>query len=316
VVKPKDVKKFHLESTLVSHPVESAKSADLILVLQDISNRYTRETIERGIQKLLCYHAFDIPSILVLNKLDLPSKKDRDIYGLIKKLTCGYLGGVKQVTSSPKSNSPNPKYLDSYLQRKRKEFEKLSSKTQAETKPESEDILKITNYTDFFRALESNRIDDKLVTQLTNGLVGWPGFNEVFAVSALENKGVDDLRKYLFAQAKDSSWLYHPKIKIELSPQELVLSVIKSKCLEVFQGDIGYNLKPQIGEWKVENGVLRLNIQFVVRPAFEKILLYDSGSGLKSIAKLSEFDLQDFFQTPVFVIISVHSNITSLKNKN
>ena len=34
VVKPKEVKKFHLESTLVSHPVESAKSADLILVLQ------------------------------------------------------------------------------------------------------------------------------------------------------------------------------------------------------------------------------------------------------------------------------------------
>ena len=109
----------------------------------------------------------------------------------------------------------------------------------------------------------------------------------------------------MFEQAKESSWLYHPKIKIDLSPQELVISVIKSKCLEVFkvlcilfinfasksvlteywlfQGDIGYNLKPQIGEWKVENGVLRLNIQFIVRPSMEKILLQERGSGLRAI---------------------------------
>ena len=34
VVKPKEVKKFKLEQSLVSNPVESAKSADLIVVLQ------------------------------------------------------------------------------------------------------------------------------------------------------------------------------------------------------------------------------------------------------------------------------------------
>ena len=34
VVKPKEVKKFKLEQSLVSNPVESAKSSDLIVVLQ------------------------------------------------------------------------------------------------------------------------------------------------------------------------------------------------------------------------------------------------------------------------------------------
>ena len=87
--------------------------------------------------------------------------------------------------------------MDSYLQRKRKEFEKNLSKTPLETHLEPEDILKITNYKDFFHILKNNRIDDRLVTQLTNGLVGWPGFNEVFAVSALENKGtVSDLYNF------------------------------------------------------------------------------------------------------------------------
>jgi GTPase Era involved in 16S rRNA processing len=118
---------------------------------------------------------------------------------------------------------------------------------------------------------------------------------------------VDDLRKYLFDQAKTASWLFHPKIKSDLSPPDLVLNVIKSKCLEVFEGSIGYTISPKIGEWKVENEVLRLNIQFIVAPSVEKILLADHAAGLRAIAKLSECDLQNFFQTPVFVGISVHT---------
>ena len=147
---------------------------------------------------MLCYHAFDIPSILVLNKLDL-DKKDRDIYGLIKKLTCGYLGGVKQVTSSKvRKSDSNSKSLDSYLIRKRKEFEKKTKDLTNQPDPNSEEHLKITNYKDFFHILKNRRTDDRLISQITNGLVGWPGFNEVFAVSALENKGtVSDLNKFI-----------------------------------------------------------------------------------------------------------------------
>ena len=37
VVKPKDVRKFKLEQSLITNPVESARSADLILVLQGMS---------------------------------------------------------------------------------------------------------------------------------------------------------------------------------------------------------------------------------------------------------------------------------------
>ena len=149
---------------------------------------------------MLCYHAFDTPSILVLNKLDL-DKKDRDIYGLIKKLTCGYLGGVKQVTSSKvRKSDSNSKSLDSYLIRKRKEFEKISQKvlTEQPNSNSEEEHLKITNYKDFFHILKNRRTDDRLISQITNGLVGWPGFNEVFAVSALENKGtVSNLKKLI-----------------------------------------------------------------------------------------------------------------------
>ena len=36
VVKPEDVKKFSLETSLIQHPIESAQTANLILILQDL----------------------------------------------------------------------------------------------------------------------------------------------------------------------------------------------------------------------------------------------------------------------------------------
>ena len=146
------------------------------------------------------------------------------------------------------------------------------------------------------------------MSQLTSGLAGWPGFNEVFAVSALEGNGIAELKTYLISQAKKSDWIFNPKLKTDLSPPELVINIVKSKCLEVYPGSYPYQLKPQIGEWKVENGVLRLNIQFLVRPSLERYLLGKEKGGLRRVAKLSEVDLQNFFSCPVFMSISVHSN--------
>ena len=87
-----------------------------------MSNRFTRETIDKGILKLLCYHAVNIPTILVLNKVDLLSDKKRLFYRLIEKLTCGYLDGQKQVQHSkkPYEKPSTVNTIDRYLKRKLK----------------------------------------------------------------------------------------------------------------------------------------------------------------------------------------------------
>lgn len=111
--------------------------------------------------------------------------------------------------------------------------------------------------------------------------------------------------------AKVSPWLFHPEIKSTQNPVEFVTDILKSKCLEVLRGPLPYQLKPKIAEWKIENGVLRLNVQFLVKPEVERILLKISENSsdvnnLRLIAKLAESDLQDFFGRPVFIIISVY----------
>ncbi len=60
-------------------------------VFQDVSNRYTRESVDKGILKLLCLFP-RTPSLLVLNKMDaIPHS--RRVFDLIRKLTCNHLDG-------------------------------------------------------------------------------------------------------------------------------------------------------------------------------------------------------------------------------
>ena len=74
-------------------------------------------------------------------------KEGRNIYGLIRKLTCGYIGGAKQVIATPAKKSSKPIFIDSYLKRKEKEYFRVQ--TEKETS-ELDNYLKITSYADFF----------------------------------------------------------------------------------------------------------------------------------------------------------------------
>ena len=122
--------------------------------------------------------------------------------------------------------------------------------------------MKISSYRDFVQVLKTQELNENLVSQLTNGLYGWPLFQDVFAVSALDGNGVGELKEFILSQGKaNRQWLYHPQLRTTLPPQDLVVDIIKSKCLEVMIGPHPYKLKPKISHWKVENDVLRLNVQ-------------------------------------------------------
>ena len=62
--------KYKLEDSLVGDPERSCTEADLLLVVQDVSNRFVREALDKRVLRMLVkFH--QIPSILVLNKLGI-----------------------------------------------------------------------------------------------------------------------------------------------------------------------------------------------------------------------------------------------------
>ena len=126
VVDSKAVSKYKLDNNLIMDPERSCYDADLLIVLHDVSNRYVREAINKKVLRLLALYYRDVPSILVLNKMDtIP--RSRRVYDLIRKLTCNRLDGVQGQVSISKHDSKRS--METYLKRKAREMDVHDSNT-------------------------------------------------------------------------------------------------------------------------------------------------------------------------------------------
>ena len=71
-----------MENSLLAGPRDGCRGADAIVVVHDVSSRFTREALDKRVLRLLCLFG-NVPSVLVLNKMDtIP--KSRRVYDLIR----------------------------------------------------------------------------------------------------------------------------------------------------------------------------------------------------------------------------------------
>lgn len=76
-VSESELKRFKLANSFKIDPKVSSKKADIIGIVQDTQNVYTRNRIDQNILKLLTEDIRNkIPMILILNKVDKLKKKD------------------------------------------------------------------------------------------------------------------------------------------------------------------------------------------------------------------------------------------------
>ncbi|KAM7231655.1 hypothetical protein CapIbe_016416 [Capra ibex] len=104
-------KRHHLELSLLEDPWKSMESADLVVVLVDVSDKWTRNQLSP--QVLQCLTQFSqVPSILVMNKVDCLKQKSV-LLELTAALTEGVVNGKKLKTrqalrSQPGTHCPSP----------------------------------------------------------------------------------------------------------------------------------------------------------------------------------------------------------------
>ncbi|XP_023441349.1 GTPase Era, mitochondrial isoform X2 [Dasypus novemcinctus] len=90
---PKKKKRHNLEPSLLEDPWKSMESADLVVVLVDVSDKWTRSQLSP--QVLQCLTRFSqVPSILVMNKVDCLKQKSV-LLELTASLTKGVVNGKK-----------------------------------------------------------------------------------------------------------------------------------------------------------------------------------------------------------------------------
>uniref|UniRef100_A0A8D0PZE2 GTPase Era, mitochondrial n=1 Tax=Sus scrofa TaxID=9823 RepID=A0A8D0PZE2_PIG len=93
LISPAKQKRHHLEPSLLEDPWKSMESADLVVVLVDVSDQWTRNQLSP--QVLQCLTQFSqVPSILVMNKVDRLKQKSV-LLELTAALTEGVVNGKK-----------------------------------------------------------------------------------------------------------------------------------------------------------------------------------------------------------------------------
>ena len=175
--------------------------------------------------------------------------KSRRIFDLIRKLTCNHLDDG-QATVKITHGDTEGCSVNKYLKRKERAPEKS--------------LDGINDYPDILRIARSSPLTEDRCRGLTAGLLGWPGFRDVFSVSALTGEGVDQLRylrggwadaifhlpklisfirEHLVAAAMPGQWRFDPSLKTDSDPQTVMLGVVRSRLLANLPKNIPYKLE-------------------------------------------------------------------------
>lgn len=336
LVTTKHCMKHELEQSFMSHPVYSAKTSDMIIVVVDVSNVRERKQLNPGILKTLNQH-FEKESILILNKIDCINHKRR-LIDILNQLTLGVVNGVSAVDGKPATRVWFPSTKDQ-MRREDDRHERRIRK-----KGYILDLKK--DYNSGFSALikddlgeESNdnhdvdsieKIDEissvtlgplktspsEMVEVLQKGLhitpvsldpVGWPHFSRVFMVSALTGDGIEELKGYLLSRTYLKKWKYNPSIITPQNPVSLVLSQVKEKFLDNLPQEIPYKLKTTVESWVLTRTgtlLIALNV-WVPKRHWMSIIIGPSGENISKIVNEAQQILSDSFKCDVMIKIVV-----------
>ncbi|NXS14629.1 ERAL1 GTPase, partial [Neodrepanis coruscans] len=302
---PLKAKRHNLEEAMLTDPWESMKHADLVLVLVDVSDHWTRNALSKEVLK--CLSRFPhIPSVLVLNKVDILKKKFL-LLEIVTDLTEGIVNGKKlDVKSAFKSDSssskksplqstqaspPESKAPKSPCQQEGSGLDKSSDVKGAKSSPVTEEAQGPKHY-------GPKELRD---------MKGWPHFQEIFMLAAVHGEEVDTLKQYLLMQAKPGPWEFHSNVLTSQSPQEVCDNIIREKVLEYLPLEVPYGVTQVTEMWEEgECGELLIMQNLLVpRESHMRMLIGRGGKVISKIAQEAGQDLMNAFLCDVRLKLKV-----------
>ncbi|XP_006891030.1 PREDICTED: GTPase Era, mitochondrial [Elephantulus edwardii] len=258
LIGPKKQKRHHLELSLLEDPWTSMKSADLAVVLVDVSDKWTRKELSPHV--LQCLTQFSqVPSILVMNKVDCLKQKSV-LLELTAALTEGVVNGKKLKMKQAFHSQPSPEAMV----------------------PDTEPVR-------------------------GHQRTGWPHFQEIFMLSALNQEDVKTLRQYLLAQAQPGPWEFHSGVLTTQTPDEICANIIREKLLEYLPQEVPYNVQQETEVWEegASGQLVILQKLLVSKESHVRILIGQKGMLITHIAQEVSRDLMNIFLCDVQLRLSV-----------
>nr|XP_033778027.1 GTPase Era, mitochondrial [Geotrypetes seraphini] len=295
------MKRHHLEKSLLQDPWDTMQMADLVLVLVDVSDKWTRQSLGFEVLKCLFLHP-QVPSVLVLNKVDLLKKKSF-LLDLTWKLTEGIVKG-KKLNVKPLIKTP----VDTGEREISPPLHSQMPSTSEDPVPEEETCGTpgplcaddLADYTDQLQT-EKQQLRDLKKKK------GWPLFQDVFMLSAVSGEEVHTLKKYLLTLARPRPWEYHSEVLTTQSPQDICDNIIREKLLEYLPQEVPYSVVQDTILWdEGPSGELVIFQKLLVQKENHvKMLIGQGGQLISRIAKEAGQDLMNVFLCDVHLKLSV-----------
>ncbi|XP_019401371.1 PREDICTED: GTPase Era, mitochondrial [Crocodylus porosus] len=311
---PQKAKRHNLEKSLITDPWDSMEHADLVLVLVDVSDHWTRNHLSPHVLK--CLSKFpQIPSVLVLNKVDLLKKKHL-LLDLVAQLTEGVVNGKKQIVKpllKPHLHSTESNPLQgaqaSLAESAAKEssYPQKAGQVQLGSGSDADSTVRSSGLLHTLEGTEEVPMPSPPVPGGLKNRKGWPHFQEVFMLAALHADEVDTLKRYLLLQAKPGPWKFHSRVLTSQSPQEICDNIIREKVLEYMPEEVPYAVLQKTESWSEgpAGELVILQNLLVQKMTHKNMLIGRGGTIISRIAQEAGNDLSDIFLCDVRLKLSV-----------
>ncbi|NWV20068.1 ERAL1 GTPase, partial [Origma solitaria] len=300
---PLKAKRHNLDEAMLTDPWDSMKHADLVLVLVDVSDHWTRNSLSKEVLKCLSQFPH-IPSVLVLNKVDILKKKFL-LLDIVTDLTEGIVNGKKlEVKSAFKQDSSSSAKSPLQITRAAPPESKVPGSPCGQEKNQAQEGSGLYKSSD---AGEEAQGPKHYGPKDLKDMKGWPHFQEIFMLAALRGEEVDTLKRYLLMQAKPGPWEFHSDVLTNQSPQEICDNIIREKVLEYLPLEVPYGVTQVTEIWEEGKCGELLIVQslLVPRESHKRMLIGRGGKVISRIAQEAGQDLMNAFLCEVRLKLKV-----------
>lgn len=139
-----------------------------------------------------------------------------------------------------------------------------------------------------------DQIDDKrLLLPRLEGIAAAFPFDELFPVSALRNKGIEELKRAIFAKLPLAKPAYEDDYLTDMPERNIVAELIRERILQLTSEEVPHSVAVLIEEWEEGPKQTRVTASIVVEREGQKpILIGAKGSMIKRIGSEARQEME------------------------
>ncbi|WPX96468.1 GTPase Era [Candidatus Bandiella euplotis] len=137
------------------------------------------------------------------------------------------------------------------------------------------------------------------------------GFNHIFMISALNNKGVKALKSYLIDNCPVGEWHYDEDAITNRNMEQLAEDITMEQLYKLLNEEIPYSLKVETESWEEkENEITIHQVITVLKDNQKKIILGSKGEQIKKIGILAKASIYRLTNKAVslYLFVKVREN--------